>query len=96
MIGYFLYNQRRRRGRRIVIASAPGKVILFGEHAVVLGKTAVATSLQLRTYTEVASREDGFVGLDMPDMNKQCSWALAAFVDLRKHPFLTRVNGSTC
>ena len=36
------------------ISSAPGKVILFGEHAVVHGKTAIATSLSsLRTCADL-------------------------------------------
>ncbi|KNE69615.1 mevalonate kinase [Allomyces macrogynus ATCC 38327] len=33
-----------------VLASAPGKAILFGEHAVVYGKTAIATAVDLRSY----------------------------------------------
>jgi len=38
-------------------ASAPGKVILFGEHAVVYGEPAIAVALSLRT--EVTIREGG-------------------------------------
>ncbi len=39
-----------------VVSSAPGKIILFGEHAVVHGVTAVAASLSdLRIYVDVAT-----------------------------------------
>lgn len=43
--------------RRRVCASAPGKAILFGEHAVVYGKTAVAVAVSdLRIQAELVSR----------------------------------------
>ena len=42
-----------------VVASAPGKVILFGEHAVVYGVTAIAAALSdLRIFVEISSIPD--------------------------------------
>ena len=38
----------------MVTCSAPGKVILFGEHAVVFGEPAMATAIDLRTKVTVA------------------------------------------
>ncbi|GAB4320040.1 MAG: mevalonate kinase [Promethearchaeota archaeon] len=41
------------RGGKLVEGSAPGKVILFGEHAVVYGKLAVATAIDVRSHCMV-------------------------------------------
>ncbi len=43
----------------MVTCSAPGKVILFGEHAVVYGKTAVAVAIDRRLYCSVERSDDG-------------------------------------
>ncbi|KAJ7086102.1 Cys/Met metabolism PLP-dependent enzyme-domain-containing protein [Mycena belliarum] len=49
--------------------SAPGKVILFGEHAVVHGATAVAASVDLRCYGLTSPRGDGTLSVHFADID---------------------------
>lgn len=65
-----------------VRVSAPAKVILHGEHAVVYGKTAIAISVDLRTSLTVKHSLD-HVSLFMPDLNCRYCWRLEELQSLR-------------
>ncbi|NWZ81600.1 KIME kinase, partial [Poecile atricapillus] len=54
--------------------SAPGKVILHGEHAVVLGKVALAVALDLRTFLRLRPSAEGRVSVSLPGVGFGRSW----------------------
>ena len=60
------------------ITSAPGKVIVFGEHAVVYGKSALAASISLRSYLHVTalSKSHRTIALRFPDIGLDHAWRI--------------------
>jgi mevalonate kinase len=68
------------------MTSAPGKVIVFGEHAVVHGKAAMAASISLRSYLLVTalSKSQRTITLVFPDIGLNHTWNID---DLPWHVF---------
>ncbi|ADB58060.1 mevalonate kinase [Archaeoglobus profundus] len=72
-----------------MIASAPGKVILFGEHAVVYGRHAVVSAINLRCYAKAEKASDitiesplGKTSLDFK-VHPYVSYAIKRFSEIR-------------
>ncbi|EHB07425.1 Mevalonate kinase [Heterocephalus glaber] len=58
----------------VLVVSAPGKVILHGEHAVVHGKVALAVALNLRTFLRLEPHSNGKVTLNLPNICTKQTW----------------------
>jgi mevalonate kinase len=53
----------------MTVASAPGKVYLFGEHAVVYGEPAVPCAIQRRATVTVDERDDDHIRVEAKDLS---------------------------
>ncbi|XP_056182395.1 mevalonate kinase isoform X1 [Falco biarmicus] len=69
---------------RSLLLSAPGKVILHGEHAVVHGKVALAVALDLRTFLRLRPCGEGRVRVRLPGVGVVRSWETPRLQALRR------------
>lgn len=62
------------------MVSAPGKVIVYGEHAVVYDKAALAAAISLRSYLHVTtlSKSQRTVTLNFRDIGLDHTWDIDA------------------
>lgn len=65
-----------------LVVSAPGKVILHGEHSVVHGKVALAMALNLRTFLRLEPQSNGKLDLNLPNIGIKLSWDVARLQQL--------------
>jgi mevalonate kinase len=52
-----------------VIVSAPGKLVVFGEHAVVYGYPCIVTAVDQRIFVTIEKIEGSFIEITAPDVN---------------------------
>jgi mevalonate kinase len=73
----------------MISCSAPGKIYLFGEHAVVYGETAIACAVELRTRVRAEFNDSIIIQSQIGRTG----------IDFEKHPYISsvieRINGIT-
>ncbi|ELT90453.1 hypothetical protein CAPTEDRAFT_173234 [Capitella teleta] len=69
-----------------ICVSAPGKLILHGEHAVVYGKVALAASLNLRSFLKLTFTSDDSIEVFLPDIDIHASWKIKELQSLFSSP----------
>eukprot|EP00003_Mantamonas_plastica_P004453 TRINITY_DN1353_c0_g1_i1.p2 TRINITY_DN1353_c0_g1~~TRINITY_DN1353_c0_g1_i1.p2 ORF type:complete len:450 (+),score=151.11 TRINITY_DN1353_c0_g1_i1:942-2291(+) len=79
-----------------VSASAPGKVILFGEHAVVYGKKSLAASAGLRTTVNVSGDvEDDKVVVQIVNLDRTFAWPVSELAKIAENFVLPHPSSVT-
>ena len=67
-----------------IVISAPGKLIIHGEHAVVYGKRAVAASLNIRTFLRLScNKHCDKISLNLPAVDITAEWTVEEIEALR-------------
>ena len=67
-----------------IVISAPGKLIVHGEHAVVYGKRSLAGSLNIRTFLRLSTnRCNNKIALNLPDVDIAVDWPVEEIEALR-------------
>jgi mevalonate kinase len=76
-----------------ITATAPGKIILFGEHAVVYGQPAIAVPVnQVRARAVISARPEqprGWIHLQAPDIGLENNWENFP----QDHPLIVIIKG---
>ena len=74
----------------MVLVSAPGKVILFGEHAVVYGKPSLAGAIDKRTHVNLEARDDDIISIESDAAPQRLSFSLDDLVSVEGFPYVRK------
>ena len=72
----------------MVRVSAPGKVILFGEHAVVYGKPSLAGAIDRRTYVDLEARDDDIISIESDAKPHSLSFSVDDIASVEGFPYV--------